>query len=211
MAALVIFALKQRVLMVILLVLIMGAGVVGFLKLNIEAYPDPVPPLVEIITQSPGQSAEEIERYITIPIEVQMAGIPNVNTIRTISLFGLSDVKIQFTYNFTYDEAVQRVINQLSQLSALPNGALPAISPTSPVGEIMRYRVTGPSGYSVTDLKTIQDWILQRRFKAVPGVIDVTGWGGKTKTYDVTIDQNKLISYGLTIPQVIQALNNANI
>jgi heavy metal efflux system protein len=211
MAGLVIFALKQRVLMVILLVLIMGAGVVGFLKLNIEAYPDPVPPLVEIITQSPGQSAEEIERYITIPIEVQMAGIPNVNTIRTISLFGLSDVKIQFNYNFTYDEAVQRVINQLSQLSALPNGALPAISPTSPIGEIMRYRVTGPSGYTVTDLKTIQDWILQRRFKAVPGVIDVTGWGGKTKTYDVTIDQNKLISYGLTIPQVIQALNNANI
>src|SRR4030081_2129517 len=128
------FALRFRALIVVLFGLLLLAGTIAFVQLNIESYPDPVPPLVEIITQSPGQSAEEIERYITIPIEVQMAGIPNVNTIRTISLFGLSDVKIQFTYNFTYDEAVQRVINQLSQLSALPNGALPAISPTSPVG-----------------------------------------------------------------------------
>jgi cobalt-zinc-cadmium resistance protein CzcA len=102
-----------------------------------------VPPLVEIVTQSTGQSAEEIERYITIPIEIQMAGIPHVTAIRTISLFGLSDVKIQFTYDFTYDEAEQRVINRLSQLPPLPNGAAAADLAESPIGEIYRYRVSG--------------------------------------------------------------------
>ena len=211
MSGIIAFALKQRVLMLVLLFFLFAAGLVSFLKLNIEAYPDPVPPLVEVVTQSAGQSAEEIERYITIPIEIQMAGIPHVTAVRTISLFGLSDVKIQFTYDFTYDQAEQRVINRLSQLSPLPNGAQPQISPESPIGEIYRYRVVGPPGYSVTDLKTIQDWILERRFKALPGVVDVTGWGGKTKTYDVTVDLDKLVDYGLTLQQVLQALNNSNI
>jgi cobalt-zinc-cadmium resistance protein CzcA len=209
--ALVEFALKQRVLIVILLVLVLGGGIASFVVLNIEAYPDPVPPLVDIVTQSGGQSAEEIERYITIPIEVQMAGIPNVQAIRSISLFGLSDVKVQFTYDFTYQQAEQWVINRLSQLSPLGNNAQPQISPTSPIGEIYRYRVVGPPNYSVADLKTIEDWILERRFKAVPGVIDVTGWGGKTKTYEVTVDQHQLVTYGLSIPQVLQAISNANI
>ncbi len=211
MNAIVAFALRQRILMVVLLVFLLGAGIVSFIKLNIEAYPDPVPPLVDIVTQSTGQSAEEIERYITIPIEIQMAGIPHVTAVRTISLFGLSDLKVQFTYDFTYDQAEQWVINRLSQLSPLPNGAIPQISPESPIGEIYRYRVVGPAGYSVTDLKTIEDWMLERRFKAVPGVIDVTGWGGKTKTYDVTVDLNKLVDYGLTLQQVLQVLNNSNI
>jgi heavy metal efflux system protein len=205
------FALRQRVLVVILLGLLLVGGVVAFLNLNIEAYPDPVPPLVDVVSQSNGQSAEEIERYITIPIEIQMAGIPHVSAIRTVSLFGLSDVKLQFTYDFTYDEAQQWVTNRLSQLNGLPNGAQPQISPESPIGEIYRYRVVGPRGYSVLDLKTIQDWILERRFKAVPGVIDVTGWGGKTKTYDVTVDLHKLTDYGLTLPQVLQVLGNSNL
>src|SRR5271170_3834834 len=211
MNAIVTFALRQRVLIVVLLVMVLGAGIVSFLNLNIEAYPDPVPPLVDVVTQSTGQSAEEIERYITIPLEIQMAGIPNVQAIRTISLFGLSDVKVQFTYDFTYYQAEQWVTNRLSQLAALPNGAQPQISPTSPIGEIFRYRVVGPPNYSVTDLKTLEDWVLERRFKAVPGVIDVTGWGGKTKTYDIAIDQRKLVGYGLSVPQVLQALSNANI
>jgi heavy metal efflux system protein len=211
MNAIVTFALRQRVLIVVLLVMVLGAGIASFLSLNIEAYPDPVPPLVDVVTQSTGQSAEEIERYITIPLEIQMAGIPNVQAIRTISLFGLSDVKVQFTYDFTYQQAEQWVTNRLSQLGNLPNGAQPQISPTSPIGEIFRYRVVGPPHYSVTDLKTLQDWVLERRFKAVPGVIDVTGWGGKTKTYDIAIDQRKLVGYGLSIPQVLQALGNANI
>ncbi|MDB6084517.1 MAG: CusA/CzcA family heavy metal efflux transporter, partial [Gammaproteobacteria bacterium] len=211
MNAIVTFALRQRVLVVVMLVVMLGVGVAGFLTLNIEAYPDPVPPLVDVVTQSSGQSAEEIERYITIPLEVQMAGIPNVQAIRTISLFGLSDVKVQFTYDFTYQQAEQWVINRLSQLGPLPNGAQPQISPTSPIGEIFRYRVVGPPNYSVTDLKTLEDWVLERRFKAVPGVIDVTGWGGKTKTYDIAIDQRKLMGYGLSVPQVLTALGNANI
>ncbi|MGO9444248.1 MAG: efflux RND transporter permease subunit, partial [Thiobacillaceae bacterium] len=205
------FSLKQRVLIVALLLMLMVAGVIGFMKLNIEAYPDPVPPLVDVITQNSGMSAEEVERYITIPIEVQMAGIPHVKAIRTISLFGLSDVKLQFTYDFTYEKAEQWVINRLSQLPPLPNGAQPQISPSSPIGEIYRYRIVGPPGYSVTDLKTIEDWVLERRLKAVPGVIDVNGWGGKTKTYDITVDLNKLIAYGLSFPQVLQVLNNSNI
>src|ERR1700683_2114898 len=160
MHAIVAFALKQRVLIVILLLAMFGAGIVSFIKLNIEAYPDPVPPLVDIVTQSTGQSAEEIERYITIPIEIQMAGIPHITTVRTISLFGLSDVKVQFTYDFTYDQAEQWVTNRLSQLPVLVNSAIPQISPTSPIGEIYRYQVVGPPGYSVTDLKTLEDWVL---------------------------------------------------
>ncbi len=205
------FALKQRVLMILLLLFLFAAGLASFFRLNIEAYPDPVPPLVDIVTQNAGQSAEEIERYITIPIEIQMAGIPNVSAVRTISLFGLSDVKVQFTYDFTYDEAEQWVINRLSQLGPLANGAAPQISPERPIGEIYRYRVVGPLGYSVTDLKTIQDWILERRFKAVPGVIDVTGWGGKTKTYDITVDLDRLLEYGVSLQQLLQVLNNSNI
>src|ERR1700761_702935 len=205
------FALRQRVLVVVLLAVLVAGGIAAFLQLNIEAYPDPVPPLVDIVTQSSGQSAEEMERYVTIPIEIQMAGIPHVTAVRSVSLFGLSDVKIQFTYDFTYDEAQQWVINRLSQLNPLPNNASPQISPESPIGEIYRYRVVGPPRYSVLDLKTIEDWILERRFKAVPGVIDVSGWGGKTKTYDVTVDLHKLETYGLTLPQVLQALNNSNI
>jgi cobalt-zinc-cadmium resistance protein CzcA len=205
------FALKRPTIIVILTLLLFGAGIVCFIQLNIEAYPDPVPPLVEVITQSSGQSAEEIERYITIPIEIQMAGIPHVTSVRTISLFGLSDVRIAFTYDFTYEEAEQRVINRLSQLPPLPNGVVPQISPESPIGEIYRYRLVGPPGYSVMDLKTLQDWVLERRFKAIPGVVDVSGWGGKTKNYEVNVDQKKLFSYGVTIPQIQQALNNANI
>src|SRR6202790_2917349 len=206
----VVFALKQRVLVIVVMALVILGGIVGFIELNIEAYPDPVPPLVDIITQSSGQSAEEIERYITIPIEVQMAGIPNVTSVRTISLFGLSDVKVQFTYNFTYQQAEQWVINRLSRLPALPTGAQPQISPASPIGEIFRYRVVGPPGYSITDAKTLQDWVLERRFKAVPGVVDVTGWGGMTKAYQVTIDQHRLAAFYLSLPQVPQVLGNSN-
>ena len=205
------FALRQRVLILVLLVAVLLGGAASFMVLNIEAYPDPVPPLVDVVTQSTGQSAEEIERNITIPLEIQMAGIPNVTAVRTISLFGLSDVKVQFNYEFTYVQAEQWVTNRLSQLPTLPNSAQPQISPTSPIGEIFRYRVVGPPNYSVTELKTLQDWVLERRFKSVPGVIDVTGWGGKTKTYEIAVDQRKLSGYGLSLPQVLQALGNSNI
>jgi len=205
------YSLKLRALVVVLFALLMLGGVIAFAQLNIESYPDPVPPLVDVITQSPGQSAEEIERYITIPIEGAVSSVPNLKVMRSISLFGLSDIKLQFTYDFTYEEAEQRVLNRLSQLPQLPNQAQPTISPTSPIGEIFRYRLVGPPNYSVADLKTLQEWVLARRFRAVPGVIDVTGWGGKSKTYEVNIDLNKLNANGLTLSQVLQVLNNSNI
>src|SRR6201993_1879702 len=204
-------AVHRRYLMVGLLAVVLIGGVLAFKQLNIEAYPDPTPPMVDIVTQSPGLSAEEIERYITIPIETQVAGIKNLGTIRTISLYGLSDVKLQFSFDYTYDEALQQVLNRLSQMAPLPGNVQPGISPLSAIGEIYRYRLVGPPNYSVLDLKTLQDWVLQRRFRAVPGVIDVTGWGGKTKTYELQVDFNKLIANGLTLPQLLQAIGNSNV
>ena len=211
MNGLIAFALKQRVIMLVLFSATLVGGVFAFLQLNIEAYPDPTPPMVDVITQSGGLSAEEIERYVTIPIETQTAGLPNLRSIRTISLYGLSDVKLQFNFDYTYEQALQQVLNRLSQVPPLLNGAQPQISPVSPIGEIYRYRLVGPPSYSVTDLKTLQDWVLQRRFRAVPGVIDVTSWGGKTKQFEVEVDLNKLVASKLTLQQVIQTLNNSNI
>src|SRR3989440_9609557 len=208
---LVALAVSRRYLMVAMFVAVLVGGLIAFKQLNIEAYPDPTPPMVDIVTQSPGLSSEEIERYITIPIETQVAGIKNLRTIRTISLYGLSDVKLQFSFDYTYEEALRQVLNRRSQLAPLPGSAQPTISPLSPTGEIFRYRLKGPPNYSVLDLKTLQDWVLQRRFRAVPGVVDVTGWGGKTKTYELEVDFNKLMAYGLTLPQVLQTLNNSNI
>src|ERR1700710_379629 len=208
---LVALAVSRRYLMVGLFAVVMIGGLIAFKQLNIEAYPDPTPPMVDIVTQSPGLSSAEIERYITIPIETQIAGIKNLRTIRTISLYGLSDVKLQFSFDYTYDEALQQVLNRLSQMAPLPGNVQPGISPLSAIGEIYRYRLAGPPNYSVLDLKTLQDWVLQRRFRAVPGVIDVTGWGGKTKTYELQVEFNKLIAYGLTLPQLLQAVSNSNI
>ena len=208
---LVAFAVSRRFLMVGLFAAVIVGGLIAFRELNIEAYPDPTPPMVDVVTQSAGLSAEEIERYITIPLETQLAGIKNSKVIRTISLYGLSDVKLQFSFDYTYDQALQQVLNRLSQLPPLLNNAQPQISPLSPIGEIYRYRLVGPPNYSVLDLKTLQDWVLNRRFKAVPGVIDVTSWGGRTKTYELQVDFNKLVANGLTLPQLLQAISNSNI
>ena len=199
-------ALRQRLLMIVLLVGMVAAGGLAFLRLNIEAYPDPVPPMVEVLTRSNGISAEEMERGVTIPIEQAIAGIPDVTAVRTISLFGLSDVKIQFSYDVGFREAEQRVLGRLGQLGPLPGNAQPVISPTSPIGEIYRYRLSAPPGYSVMDLKTLQDWVLQRRFKRIPGVVDVTGWGGKLRDYEVVVDNDKLVAHGVTIAQLLAAI-----
>ncbi|MBX9881087.1 MAG: CusA/CzcA family heavy metal efflux RND transporter [Sphingomonas sp.] len=203
-------ALRQRFLILLLLVGMVLAGGVAFANLNIEAYPDPVPPLVDVVTQSPGISAEEIERNVTTPIEIAIAGLPNVKAVRSISLFGLSDVKVQFTYDVNYQQAQQLVLNRLGQIGTLPNNAQPEISPLSAVGEIFRYRLSAPPGYSVMDLKTLQDWVLQRRFKRIPGVIDVTGWGGKLRAYEVVVDNDRLVAAGLSMPQLIAAINKSD-
>ena len=202
MNALIATALKHRLLMVGLFVLTIIGGLIAFQQLNIEAYPDPTPPMVTIITQGQGLSAEEIERYVTIPIEKQVAGIKNLRNIRTISLYSLSSVNLQFTFDYTYEEALQQVLNRLGSLPPLPNNARPEISPISPIGEIFRYKLAGPPDYSVLDLKTLQDWVLERRFRMVPGVIDVVGWGGKTKTFELQVNFSKLVAYGLTLPQL---------
>src|SRR5882672_6953600 len=203
MARLVELAVHRRYLMVGLFVAVLIGGLIAFKQLNIEAYPDPTPPMADIVTQSPGLSSQEIERYITIPTETQVSGIKNLRTIRTISLYGLSDVKLQFSFDYTYDEALQQVLNRLSQLPPLPGNVQPGISPLSPIGEIYRYRLAGPPNYSALDLKTLQDWVLQRRFLAVPCVIQVNGGGGNASTYEVQVELNQLIAYGLTLPQVL--------
>jgi len=203
-------SLQQRALVILLFIAFVAVGAYSFLKLNIEAYPDPVPPQVVIITQNPGQSAEEIERYVSIPVELAMAGLPNLNSIRSTSLFGLSDVRVQFTFAYNYEQALQQVLNRLAVLRDLPEGANPTISPLSPIGEIMRYRLVGPPGFSPDDLKVLQEWVLERRFKRVPGVIDVTSFGGRSKSYAVTIDLPRLNAFGLQLPAVIQAVRSGN-
>ena len=204
-------ALRQRALVVLAFVLLLAAGLAAFRTLNIEAYPDPTPPMVNVITQAPGLSGEEIERYVSVPIEVITAGLPNLKQVRTVSLYGLSDVKLQFGFEFTYREAEQQVLNRLAQLDPLPNGAKPTISPVSPIGEIFRYKLTAPDGYSTLDLKSLQDWVLRRRFRAVPGVIDVIGWGGKTKTFEIAVDLDRLTAHGLTLAGVVKTLNDSNL
>jgi cobalt-zinc-cadmium resistance protein CzcA len=203
-------ALRQRMLVLALLIGMTLAGTVAFIALNIEAYPDPVPPMVEVVTQSSGVSAEEMERNITTPIEIAVAGLPHLNAVRSISLFGLSDVRIQFSYDVSFREAEQLVLGRLLQVPPFPNNAQPLISPTSPIGEIYRYRIVAPSGYSVMDLKTLQDWVLQRRIKRIPGVIDVTGWGGKLRSYGVRLDRDRLIAHGVTVPQVLAAIGKSD-
>ncbi len=207
---LVTFSLEKRALVILLFVAFLGIGFAGFRQLNIEAYPDPVPPTVVVITQNSGQSAEEIERYITVPIEVGLAGMPNLAKIRSTSLFGLSVISAQFTYAFNYEQALQQVINRLGQLNALPPGVQPSISPWSPIGEILRYRIVGPPGFSLTDLRVLQDWVLNRRFKRVPGVIDVTAYGGPTKSYNAVVNLPKLTAFGLSIPDVLAAIGSGN-
>ncbi|MBE9607113.1 efflux RND transporter permease subunit [Acetobacteraceae bacterium H6797] len=204
-------ALERRPLVLLFFAVFIIVGIVGFRQLNIEAYPDPVPPTVVIITQNEGQSAEEIERYITIPIEVGMSGLPNLTTVRSTSLFGLSDVRVQFNFNYTYEEAVQQVLNRLGQINGLPSGAQPGISPASPIGEIMRYRLVGPPGYPLEDLKTLQEWVLERRFKRIPGVIDVSSFGGISKAYSVQVDLGRLSAYGLALPSVVDAIRNGSV
>jgi cobalt-zinc-cadmium resistance protein CzcA len=208
MARLVRISLRKPIFVLLLAGVVILGGVAAFRQLNIEAYPNPVPPLVEVITQPQGLSGEEVERQITIPLEVALAGMPGLDHIRSQSLFGLSDVKCYFNWDTTYKDGRQEVINRL-QFGQLPNGVQPQISPWNAIGEIFRYRVVG-KGYSLQDLKAAQDWVLERQFKQVPGVIDVVSFGGLTKEYHVEVDPNRLRAFGITLPQLNAAIANAN-
>ncbi len=187
-----------------------GAGTFAFFRLNIEAYPNPAPVILEITAQSPGLSAEEMERYYTIPIEVGLAATPGVDVIRSTSFYGLSFVRVVFQYGVDYYFALTQTAINLQQNVSLPSGVTAQIQGTSLVGEIYRYELIGPPHFGLSNLRTVQDWILQRRLLSVPGVVQVNTWGGTTKEYDVDVDLQKLEAYGVTLPQVISAIGNAN-
>ena len=194
--------------MLIVFVVSLEVGVYAFSKLDIEAYPDPSPPLVEIITQNPSWSAEEMEQQVTVPVEATLNGTPHLDQVRSISIFGLSDVKLYFNFDSDYFRDKQEVLNRLQTL-ALPNGLQPQLSPWSPIGEIYRYQLTG-GGYSLNELKATQDFLVRRELKQVPGIIDITTFGGTTRQYQVEADPNKLLAMNVTLPQVLNAIQNSN-
>ena len=200
--------LRYRPLMIVVLVAWIVAGFILFLRLDIEAYPDPSPPLVEVITQNPSWSAEEMEQQVTVPVEAALFGIPHLEEVRSISIFGLSDVKMYFSYGSDYYWDRQEVLNRL-QLIQLPSGLSPQLSPWSPVGEIYRYQLYGPA-YSLNELKATQTWFVTREMKQVSGIIDVTSFGGSTRQYIADIDPRKLLQFNVTLPQVVTAVGSSN-
>src|SRR2546422_1165716 len=187
----------------------LGLGYASSLTLNIEAYPDPAPPIIEIIAQQQGQSPEEVERYITIPIEVAVASTPGLKFIRSNTVYGLGFIRLQFEYGRDYNFVRQQPLTRLKD-AVLPAGVLPVISPAGGISEIFRYELTGPPGMDVMRLKALQDWVVERKLRIVPGVADVVVLGGKTKEFQAEIDLNKMMSYGLTLPQIMTAISNGN-
>jgi cobalt-zinc-cadmium resistance protein CzcA len=207
----------DNVLIVLMLAVALAAvGVYSFLHINVEAYPDPAPPTVEVVAQFPGASAEEVERQVTIPLEVTLAGMPGLQGMNTKTVFGLSDIKMLFSYSTEYKEARQEVINRLQSTQPLPPGVTPQISPESPTGEIYRYWLKAPKDpagnniYSLNDLKALQDWVLEREFRTVPRVVDVTSWGGTIRRYEVQPDPDRMRRYGITLAQLQNVLTNSN-
>jgi heavy metal efflux system protein len=203
------FALSQQFIVVVAMTCLAIWGVVSFNNLPIDAYPDLAPPRVQIVSQWPGHAAEEVERLITIPLEVEMNGIPKLETLRSISLYGLSSITMNFLYDtdpyFAREQAFERIAD-----AQMPTGVTPGMSPLfSPSGLIYRYVLQSPDR-SAQDLKIIEDWVLERRYRAIQGVADDSSLGGETMQYQVQIDPNRLMSYGVTVPQIVQQLSNNN-
>jgi cobalt-zinc-cadmium resistance protein CzcA len=204
-------------LVVVLLSIIMAAvGAYSFIHINVEAYPDPAPAIIEVVAQWPGASAEEMERQVTIPLEVTLAGMPGLKTTLSKSLFGLSHLRNVFHYGHDYDKARQEVINRLQFTQSLPPGVTPIISPASPIGEIFRYTLKSPKNalgqdiYTLSDLKALQDWLLEREFRRVPRIIDVTSSGGTIKRYEIQPDPDRMRHFGITLQQLQSTLANSN-
>jgi cobalt-zinc-cadmium resistance protein CzcA len=205
------FALSQRFLVLVLTAAICIAGILAFQRMPVDAYPDLSPPMVEIITQWPGHAAEEVERLVTLPLEIEMNGVPRMTVMRSISLYGLSDVRMTFEEGVDPYFARQVVFERLGD-AQLPSGVTPSMAPLfSPSGLIYRYVLESPDK-SAQELKTIEDWVIERAYRSVPGVADDSGFGGTTMQYQVLLDPNRIYGYHLTVPQVINALsaNNAN-
>jgi cobalt-zinc-cadmium resistance protein CzcA len=206
------FALTNRLLVLALALILFAVGIVSFKRLPIEAYPDVADNYVEIITQWPGISAEQIEQQVTIPLEVVMNGIPHVVHLRSFSLFGLSDIKLIFDDESDNDWNRERVLERLAQVT-LPPGVVPQMGTDwSPVGQIYFFTLhsTNPM-YDPMELKSIEDWVIEKNFKAVPDIVDVASFGGPTREYQVRVDPNKLVAYGLSLAQVEQQLTNNNV
>jgi heavy metal efflux system protein len=201
-------ALRMPFIVITVVVVVIIAGLGAYRALDIEAYPNPVPPLVEVITQPPGWSAEEVERYVTIPLEIGLSGMPGLDHIRSQSIFGLSDVKCYFRWGNDYKDVRQEVINRIGFVS-LPAGLQGQLSPWNAIGEVFRYTLVG-KGYTLKDLKTAEDWIMEKQWRQVDGVIDVTSYGGETKEYHVEVDPFRLRGQGVTLQQVVTAVGNAN-
>ena len=203
------WSLHNRLVVLLATIGLIAFGIHAAYNLNIEAYPDPTPPLVEVITQNPGTSPEEMERLIGIPIETVLNGMPGLKYLRSISLAGLNDVKCIFEYGTDYWQARQEVINRIGMISNLPQGVTPTLSPWSPTGEIVRYVLEG-EGYTLNQLKAVQDWVLERQLRTVPGVIDVTGFGGTVKQYQILLDTQLMRHYDVTLQMVTNAISQSN-
>jgi len=209
------WAVQSRALVVILAIALAAGGLYAFFHVNVEAYPDPAPAIVEVVAQYPGASSEEVERLVTIPLENAVVGIPGLTYMRSKSLFQLAHLRIQFEYGLEFDMVKQEVINRL-QLAQLPQGVTPQISPETPTGEIFRYTLTNPKDalgrgvYTLNDLKALQDWSLEREFRKVPRIADVVSFGGTVKRYEVLPDPDRLKRFGLTLAQVQTALSASN-
>jgi len=205
------FALRQRVLILLLVAFICVGGVISFHHMPVDAYPDLSPPMVEVITQWPGHASEEIERLVTVPTEVEMNGVPKMSVMRSISLYGLSDVILTFEEGTDDYFARQVVFQRLSEVT-YPQGVTPTLAPlASPSGLVYRYVLESPDR-SPQELKTFEDWVIEREYKQVPGVADDSGFGGTVMQYQVVLDPAKLYAYHLTVPALIQQLsvNNSN-
>ncbi|MBX3171574.1 MAG: efflux RND transporter permease subunit [Candidatus Eremiobacteraeota bacterium] len=200
--------LRERWLVVLACFLLFLLGLVSLRHLNIEAYPDPAPPMIELITQKPGWSAEEMEQQITVPLEASLNGMPSLDHIRSSSLFGLSDIKCYFHYGASYQEVRQEVLNRI-HMTELPTGVESELSPLSTIGELFRYQLVSDH-HSLLELKESNDWILRRQFKQVPGVIDVISFGGDTKEFHVDLDPMKLMQFQLSVDDVMDALRDGN-
>jgi len=209
--SLIAFCLSRRPIVVLGLLLFAGAGFVAFKLLNIEAYPNPTPVILEITAQAPGLSAEEMERYYTLPTEIGLYTTPGIDVIRSTSFYGLSFVRVTFKYGVDYNFAYAQASVAMQQNVSLPGGLVPTIQANSSTGEIYRYQVVGPPHFGITNLRTVQDWIVARRLLTIPGIAAVNSWGGPTKEFQVEVDPHKLEAYNVTVPQVLTALGNANL
>ncbi|MFL5040960.1 MAG: efflux RND transporter permease subunit [Xanthobacteraceae bacterium] len=203
------FCLARRPLVLVTLTAFIGLGYAAFTTLNIEAYPDPAPPILELIAQWPGQSPEEVERYVTIPIEIAVANTPGLKYVRSNTVYALGFIRLQFEYGRDYYFVRQQTINRLKDVT-LPNGVQPVISPAGGISEILRYQLKGPPGMDLIELKTLQDWVVERKLRTVPGVADVTVLGGKTKEFQAEVDLNRMMAHGITLPQIITAISASN-